>query len=666
MANNIQVTQGTGTVMKTTEVGGVHTPHSNIDSLPTDPLGATADLAVVTDTTGTLSGKLRGLVKWAFERMPASLGQKAKAASLPVTLATDEDNINTDVQSLPGTVETDIAAIKTAVELLDNTVSGTEIQADVLTIPSTAVEGGALPAVVTVVAGDDGVDTHTLQTTATGLLKVDGSGATQPVSGTVTANAGTGPWPVTDNSGSLTVDAANDGSLNVTIGDGTNTATIRNLAANDSLNVAIVDGAGDQITSFGGGVQYTEGDTDATITGTAVMWEDTADTLKAASAANPLPVNVVSGAASGTEYTEGDTDPTIAGPAVMWEDTGNTLRPVSAATPFPVEIIAGAGSGGTAATDDSAFTPGTTNVTPAGAMFDDVTPDSVDEGDVGVVRMSANRNLYVTLRDAAGNERGVNVDANGDIGVTLPGTAESDLSTLAGAVSGTEMQVDVLTSALPTGASTAANQTTANTALSAIQTAVELIDNTVSGTELQVDVITSGLPTGAATAANQSTANTSLSNIQTAVELIDNAISGSEMQVDVVASLPTGSNTIGAVDVNAPTSGGYSIMRSIDLDETEEAVKASAGQVFGYYIYNANASNARFVKFYNATVATVVVGTTTPVLTIPIPPASAANVSFPHGIAFDTAITVAATTAVADADTGAPSANDVVVNIFYK
>jgi len=32
--------------------------------------------------------------------------------------------------------------------------------------------------------------------------------ATQPVSGTVTANAGTGPWPVTDNAGSLTVDQA--------------------------------------------------------------------------------------------------------------------------------------------------------------------------------------------------------------------------------------------------------------------------------------------------------------------------------------------------------------------------------------------------------------------------------------------------------------------------
>ena len=78
------------------------------------------------------------------------------------------------------------------------------------------------------------------------------------------------------------------------------------------------------------------------------------------------------------------------------------------------------GAGGTSATDDAAFTPGTSSVTPGGALFDDVTPDSVDEGDVGVLRMSANRNLYTTIRDAAGNERGLNVDANGAIAVTVP------------------------------------------------------------------------------------------------------------------------------------------------------------------------------------------------------------------------------------------------------
>lgn len=37
-----------------------------------------------------------------------------------------------------------------------------------------------------------------------------------------------------------------------------------------------------------------------------------------------------------------------------------------------------------------------------------------------------------------------------------------------------------------------------------------------------------------------------------------------------------------------------------------------------------------------------------------------------EGIGFDTTICVAATTGVADADTGAPAANDLIINVFYK
>ena len=67
----------------------------NIDAIAAGAsvdVGAVADAAVITDTSGSLSGKLRGLVKWAFERMPASLGQKTMAASLPVVLASDQTN----------------------------------------------------------------------------------------------------------------------------------------------------------------------------------------------------------------------------------------------------------------------------------------------------------------------------------------------------------------------------------------------------------------------------------------------------------------------------------------------------------------------------------------------------------------------------------------------
>lgn len=64
-------------------------------------LGATADAAVTSDTTGTIGAKLRGLVKWAFERMPASLGSKLSAASLPVVIASDQAAVAVSAASLP-------------------------------------------------------------------------------------------------------------------------------------------------------------------------------------------------------------------------------------------------------------------------------------------------------------------------------------------------------------------------------------------------------------------------------------------------------------------------------------------------------------------------------------------------------------------------------------
>lgn len=116
--------------------------------------------------------------------------------------------------------------------------------------------------------------------------------------------------------------------------------------------------------------------------------------------------------------------------------------------------------------------------------------------------------------------------------------------------------------------------------------------------------------------------------------------------------------------------GGLSIFRSLDLDESEEEVKASAGTVYGCWVTN-TATSTRWLKFYNATAANVTVGTTTPVITIGIPGNSSDDISANFGpggmgFQFDTAISVAATTGVADNDTGAPSANDLIVNIFYK
>ena len=116
------------------------------------------------------------------------------------------------------------------------------------------------------------------------------------------------------------------------------------------------------------------------------------------------------------------------------------------------------------------------------------------------------------------------------------------------------------------------------------------------------------------------------------------------------------------------SAGGLSIHRSIDLDEgTLEVVKNSPGCVYGMWVSNL-ATSTRFIKFYDATSGTA--GTGTPVITLAIPGNATDDVSGSFGpgmgITFATGICVGAVTGVADNDTGAPGANEVLVNIFYK
>ena len=120
------------------------------------------------------------------------------------------------------------------------------------------------------------------------------------------------------------------------------------------------------------------------------------------------------------------------------------------------------------------------------------------------------------------------------------------------------------------------------------------------------------------------------------------------------------------------TNGGLSVFRSLDLDESEEEVKATAGCLYKLRLTNRTTS-ARYVKLYNATAANVTVGTTTPIDTIVVPGGTSADLctvvteSFGGvGLTFDTALCLAATTALADNDTGAPGANDVVATAYYK
>lgn len=120
---------------------------------------------------------------------------------------------------------------------------------------------------------------------------------------------------------------------------------------------------------------------------------------------------------------------------------------------------------------------------------------------------------------------------------------------------------------------------------------------------------------------------------ETATDSVDEGDAGAaRMTLDRKAIVTTHPHTQGGVNTAAGS-----------ITTTVTSVKASAGQLYGWYIYNANAS-AVYCQIFDLATGSVTLGTTTPKLSFGIPAGSAANVGLDVGIAFGTAISIAFTT----------------------
>jgi hypothetical protein len=353
------------------------------------------------------------------------------------------------------------------------------------------------------------------------------------------------------------------------------------------------------------------------------------------------------------EYTEGATDATITGQAFMWEDTSDTLRAVSAAKPLPIGDAGGSltvDNGGTFAVQVSSIAAGSNAIgklaANSGVDIGDVDVTSVITGTGATNLGKAEDNAHTTAdvgvavlavrRDSASS----GVDTDGDYAM-LSVNSDGALRTV---VTGS-------------GDATAANQVTGNALLTTID------DDT--STLVAATVLVSGVPTGTDRGVPAIfVRDDALSDLGAADG--DFAIPKVNQRGATWAALDTvldATNDSVSLDVKAGI--GATVFLSIDLDESEEEIKATAASLYSFYFYNANAS-LRYLKFYDATAANVTVGTTTPVMVYPMPPTSAGTINFPHPAKFATALTAAATTGLAHNDTGAPSANDVILNVLYK
>jgi len=166
-----------------------------------------------------------------------------------------------------------------------------------------------------------------------------------------------------------------------------------NLINADPLTTAIVDGNGDQITSFGGGLQYADGAARGTATGTVAMGDDGANiqSIKV-DAAGELQVDVLTlPAVTGTVTANIGTIATLATAAKQLADGHNVV-----VTSAPTTAVTGTFFQATQpVTGTITAVTALTNALPAGtnAIGKLAANSGVDIGDVDILSIAAGTNL---------------------------------------------------------------------------------------------------------------------------------------------------------------------------------------------------------------------------------------------------------------------------------
>lgn len=124
-------------------------------------------------------------------------------------------------------------------------------------------------------------------------------------------------------------------------------------------------------------------------------------------------------------------------------------------------------------------------------------------------------------------------------------------------------------------------------------------------------------------------------------------------------------NGTSPMTIAASATGTGTTIAKVLTAATTNATSVATGsrRLYGMTLGNTSAG-WRYVRLYNLAVAPTV-GTSSPVMVIPIPPGGAANLEFVVPVSFSTGLAYAITAAAADLDTTVTVANDVVGTILY-
>lgn len=255
------------------------------------------------------------------------------------------------VEESPGATTADVAAVTTSL--------GTD-GATPPSIPGTGVRGW-LRSIYDAILARFGVLGQAAMAGSAPVVIASNQTAV-PISGTVTANAGTGPFPVSDNSGSLTIDSP-------------------------QLPAALAANGGIKIEGVASGVAVP-------VSGTFFQ------------ATQP-----VSGTVAATQSGTWTVQPGNTANTTAWKVDGSAVTQPTQDTSSLV--------------DNAPFIDSSSRVLPAGFVFDESAGAALTENDIGAARVTANRAQVITIEDSTTRGQRASVSTDGGLSVTQVRTGTS-------------------------------------------------------------------------------------------------------------------------------------------------------------------------------------------------------------------------------------------------
>lgn len=445
----------------------------------------------------------------------------------------------------------------TSLGTIAGAVSGTEMQVDVLTMPTTTIQATDLDIRNLVFATD----------------KVDASGTilgagTNNIGDVDIASIAAGDNNI-GNVDVLTLPATPTGDNTIgriKITDGTDVADVLDLANSNPLTVAIVDTNGDQLASIGGGTQYTEdAPAAANPVGTAVnlIRQDTPAALTTTDGDNVAQrgtnygagyVQVVTSAGAyvdtfggGTQYSDGDANADPTGTVAMGTDGANIYAVhTDTSGDLQVDVLTLPAITGTV-TANAGTNLNTSALNLEATQADIKTSVQLIDDTVATDGSAApTKGILIAGQDGT-NAQTIKTDTDGNLQVdvlTMPSTTVTatdldirDLSSATDSVTVAQATGTNLHTVVDSGAITETNSAAILADTTNIETAVQLIDDTVAtlGTTTYSEATTKGLIAGAV----RRDADTSAVNTDNEVApLLVNAIGALKVEVFSGETLP--------------------------------------------------------------------------------------------------------------------------------